>query len=408
MDAVGESRRQRGGPRAIARVLGQRNYGPYFAGNVLSASGTWFQNLAAALLVYRLTHSKLLLGVLGFAQFAPLVVLIPWTGAAADRFNRRRLIVAMNLVSAALAGTLAALAWAGAASTAAVFVVSVGLGTAFAFWQPAASALVPSLVEREDLVTAVALGSMSMNLARAVGPALGGVTVETLGIPAAFAINAASFFALVAGVLLTRPRPRAGGTPRSVSLRESLALFRADPVLLGLVAVSTAVSFSADPINTLAPAFARAFGRPDTDAGYLIGIFGAGAVTAALVVSGRRAGGRLHVAATLALEGLGLALFAAIPSLWVAAAFLFVGGIGYLASNTAATTTLQLRVADWQRGRVMAIWGAAFLGVRPLASLIDGTIADLSSVRAAGVALAALAVAAAAALAWSSRGARRE
>jgi MFS family permease len=381
------------GPREAARLIASRDFGPYFWGNALSASGGWFHNLAAAILIFRLTGSELLLGVLGFAQFIPILLLAPWAGDAADRFDRRRLVLVVQLAAAALAGLLAALAWAGLASPAVVILVSLGLGVTSAFAVPAASALLASLVPPRDIPTAVGLNSMTYNLARAAGPALAGVTVATLGIPEAFALNAVSYLALAVGVTLARPRrtERAQGT----RLRDSIALIRANPRLGAFLLIVMLVGFASDPINTLAPAFAEEFGRPDTDAGFVIGVFGAGAVTAALVLAGRVAGSRRRMASTLTLLGAGVALFSATPWLPAALAILFVAGFGYLASNTSATARLQLEVEEWQRGRIMALWGVAFLGLRPVASLIDGAIADAFGVRAAGVALALPALAAA-------------
>lgn len=149
-----------------------------------------------------------------------------------------------------------------------------------------------------------------------------------------------------------------------------------------------AVGFASDPVNTLAPAFAHAFGHRDTVAGFVIGAFGAGAVVAALVVAGRVAGSSRRLAATLALLGLGVLAFSLSPWLPLAFVFLFLAGIGYLASNTSATTRLQIGVGESERGRIMALWGVAFLGLRPLASLIDGAIAATFGVRPAGVILA--------------------
>jgi MFS family permease len=389
------------GPRAATRLIASREFGPYFFGNALSASGGWFHNLAAAILVYRLTGSELLLGVLAFSQFVPVLVLAPWAGAAADRFDRRRLIILVQSIASALGALVAALAWAGAATAPVVIAISAGLGVTAAFTVPAASALLASLVDRGDLPTAVGLNSMTYNLARATGPALGGLTVATIGIPAAFAVNAVSYLALVVGVAVSRPRRTepAQGT----RFRDSLALLRARPRLAAALAIVMLVGFASDPINTLAPAFARAFGRPDTDAGYVIGVFGAGAVTAAFVLAGRVAGSRARMTLTLTLLGTGVALFSVSPWLPVALPLLFVGGFGYLASNTAATAFLQLEVEEWQRGRIMALWGIAFLGLRPLASLVDGAIANAFGVRVAGVALAAPALVAALAIVLVSR-----
>ena len=373
-----------------------RDFGPYFFGNALSASGGWFHNLAAAILVYRLTGSELLLGVLAFAQFSPVLLLAPWAGRAADRFDRRRLVIAVQSVAACLAALVAALAWAGHATAPAVIGISAGLGICMAFSIPAASALLASLVSRDDLPTAVGLNSMTYNLARATGPALAGLVIATVSIPAAFAVNSLSYVALIVGIAVSRPRRQE--RTRGARFRDSLRLLRAEPRLAALLAVVMLVGFASDPINTLAPAFAEEFGRPDTYGGFIIGVFGAGAVTAAFTLAGRIAGSRQRLAATLTLLGAGVAGFALTPWLPLALGILFVGGFGYLASNTAATARLQLDVEEAQRGRIMAMWGVAFLGLRPVASLIDGAIANAFGVRVAGVVLALPALAAAAAI----------
>ena len=387
---------RRAGPREAARLILSRDFGPYFLGNALSASGGWFHNLAAAILVYRLTGSEFLLGVLAFSLFIPVLLLAPWAGRAADRFDRRRLVMVVQAGAAVLAGLLAVLAWAGTATAPVVIGISAGLGISSAFTVPAASALLASLVDRADLPSAVGLNSMTYNLARTTGPALAGVTVATVGIPSAFALNSVSYLALVAGVAVSRPRRQEPA--RTARFRDSLRLLRERPRLAALLGIVMLVGFASDPINTLAPAFAEAFGRPDTDAGFVIGVFGAGAVAAAFTLAGRVESSRRRMATTLGLLGTGVAGFAVSPWLPVALPVLCVGGFGYLASNTGATALLQLEVEEWQRGRIMALWGVAFLGLRPVASLVDGAIADAFGIRAAGVALAVPALAAAAAL----------
>jgi MFS family permease len=386
------------GPRAALRLIGSRNFGPYFVGNALSASGTWFQNLAAALLVYRLTHSAFLLGVLNFCQFVPVLLLAPWAGSAADRFDKRRLLLATQVCATALSGILAVLAWSHLAGSAVVILFSLALGVTSAYSAPASQALIAWLVPAHELPSAVALNSMTYNLARAVGPALAAVCVRTLGIPASFAINAASYVLLAAGLLVVRPRPQERLARAAARLRESLRLVRERPRLLVFLLIVTIVGFGSDPVNTEAPAFAIAFGRPDTWAGFIIGAFGAGAVTAAFLVAGRVAGSRRRMAGTLALLGCGIAAFSLVPSLGVGFALLFVAGFGYLSSNTSATSRLQLEVEDAHRGRIMALWSVAFLGLRPLASLADGALAGAFGVRVAGVCLAAPALAGAAAI----------
>ena len=376
------------GPSAAFVLIRQRNFGPYFVGNALSASGGWFQNLAAALLIYRLTHSAFLLGLLNFCQFIPVLVLAPWTGSAADRFDRRRLLLTAQTTAAALAATLALLAWSGLAAAWVVILFALGLGVTSATSIPPQRALLASLVEREDLPTAVALNSMTYNLARAIGPALGAASVEYLGIPASFLLNSFSYLVFVGALLAIRPRAQETAARETSRLRDALGLLRADPRLLAFLIVVAAVGFASDPVNTLAPAFAHAFHRKDTVAGFIIGAFGAGAVTAALFVAGRVAGSRRRMAITLTLLGGGVIAFALSPWLPLAFVLLFVAGFGYLASNTSATTRLQLGVSEAQRGRMMALWGVAFLGLRPLASLADGAIASAAGVRTAGVILA--------------------
>jgi MFS family permease len=363
-----------------------RNFAPYFAGNAASASGTWFQNLAASILVFRLTHSAFLLGVLNFCQFVPVLVLSPWAGAVADRFDRRRLLLATQVVAAALSGALAALAWRGDATAGVVIAFSGALGVTSAFSAPAQQALIAALVEEEDVPQAVALNSMTFNLARAVGPASAAGVIALLGIPWAFALNGLSYLLLVGGLLAVVPRDEERA--ERASLWESFRLLRDDPRLVLALAIVMTVGFASDPVNTESPAFAHAFGYPDTWAGAIVGCFGAGAVTAAFLVAGRVAGSRGRMAMTLALLGSGIALFAVTPWLPLGLVFLAVAGFGYLSSNTAATTRLALGVAPSQRGRIMALWSIAFLGLRPVASLTDGAIAGAFGVRAAGVVLA--------------------
>jgi MFS family permease len=329
-------------------------------------------------------------------QFAPILLLAPWTGSAADRFDRRRLLLVTQPTAALLSGTLALLTRFDVVTSAVVILFGLGQGVMTAFSTPAQQALFVSLVPRDDVTSAVGLNSMTFNIARAIGPAAAGATVAALGIAAAFAVNAASYVAFALALLFLRPRRQE--RPESTRLRDSLALLRQEPRLAVALAIVAAVGFTSDPINTLAPAFAHAFDQPDTFSGYIIGAFGAGAVIAAFVLAGRQAS-RARTVVTLTLFGGGIAAFSLSPFLALGLGFLFVAGFGYLASNTAATSFLQLGVAESQRGRIMALWSIAFLGLRPFASLVDGAIASSFGVRVAGVVLAIPALVAAALLA---------
>jgi MFS family permease len=386
-------------PRSAVRVLGQRNFAPYFVGNLLSNCGTWFQNIAQALLIFRLTHSSLLVGVANFAQFAGVILLAPWAGAAADRFDRRRLIIATQVAAMAVTGTLAALSARGHGSVAVVIGLALLLGATTAFSTPSMQAILPSLVSREDLHAAVSMNSVTFNLARAVGPVAGALVVSSLGIPWAFGLNCLSYAALIAALLVVHPRPAAGKPAGHARLRDSLRMLAHHRDLALLLGVVAAVSWTMDPINTLTPAFStQVFHRPDTLTGVLIGAFGVGAVLASVVPIHRAAHPFRPVGIMLALMGAGMAAFAFAPSPPFAYAALAAGGFGYLSGQTQATTLLQLSVEDRERGRIMALWSVAFLGSRPLASLVDGGLAGPLGPRWATLAMTLPAFAAAAAL----------
>jgi MFS family permease len=284
------------GPGAALRLIAHRNFGPYFVGNAASASGTWFQNLAASLYVFERTHSPFLLGVLQFANFVPVLLLAPWGGSAADRFDRRRLLLVTQVVSTALAGALALVTFAGHVSVPIVMACALGLGISSAFSAPASQALIGDLVPREELQSAVALNSMTFNLARAVGPTLAGFSVDAFGYAPSFAINAGSYLLLVLGLLVVVPQPREFAARGAARLRESLRLVREQPRLLAFLLIVTAVGFASDPVNTESPAFAHAFGLGGSHlrlwTGFIVGAFGAGAVTAAFLVAGRVARSR--------------------------------------------------------------------------------------------------------------------
>jgi len=322
--------------------------------------------------------------VLTFAQFAPILFLAPWTGSSADRFDRRRLLLVTQPLAALLSGVLALVTALDLATSALVISFGLAQGVVTAFSTPAQQALFVSLVARREVPTAVALNSMTFNIARAVGPVTAAAVIGTLGIAAAFAVNAVSYLVFVGALLLVRPRRQE--RPVSSRLRDSLHLLRREPRLLVALGIVMTVGFASDPINTLAPAFADAFGKPDTFAGVIIGVFGAGAVTAAFVLAGLAPDRNRMIATLLLLVG-GVCAFSVLPWLALALPFLFVAGFGYLASNAGATSFLQLGVHETERGRIMALWSIAFLGLRPFASLLDGAIASAFGVRAAGIVL---------------------
>ena len=371
---------RRYGARSAWRVATARNFGPYFVGNAVSASGTWFHNLAASVLVYQLTHSPVLLGVLNFCQFLPVLLLAPWAGRVADAYDRRTVLLVTQPAAAVISAALAVTAWTGNASVAAILAFSAGLGCLTAFSNTAQMAMVGSLVHRSDLPQAVALNSITFNVARAIGPVSAAAVVAVFGTATAFAVNALSFVVFAVGLLLVSTGHQARS--RRAPLRESLAVLREQPRLIGLLGVIVTVSFVADPVNTEGPALAHAFGLSPVWAGAIVGVFGAGAVAAGVLVGGRDATAG-QIAFMLVVMGLGILGLAAAPWFGLALALAGVAGFGYLSSNAAATAHLQLGVDEALRGRIMALWSVAFLGVRPFASMIDGALAGAIGVRGA-------------------------
>ena len=374
------------GPSSAWRVFRMRNFGPYFVGNALSASGTWFQNLAASIFVYQETHSPLLLGVLNACQFGPVLLLAPWTGRVADAFDRRVLLICTQTTAAVISLTLALLVGLGEATTWLVIGFAGVLGVITALSNPAQMALVGSLVPRDTLAQAVALNSMTFNLARAIGPALAAVVIATAGIAPAFAVNSFSYLALVAALLVISPTPVR--RVRRSSFRDSIGILRAKPRLAGYLAIVMVVGMTSDPVNTEAPAIVHAFGYAPVWAGAVVGCFGLGAVIAAVATSDRIGRSDRQLARSLVVFGTGILLMAISPWLPLALAFVVGAGFGYLSANAGATTQLQLGVVEEQRGRIMALWSVAFLGTRPFASLIDGVLAERVGVRVAAAVLA--------------------
>jgi MFS family permease len=370
------------------RVLRDRNLWPYLAGTLASGCGTWFQAVAQALLVYRLTHSTFLVGVVSFAQFFGTLVLAPWAGGAADRYDRKRLMIVSQVGSIVVTGVLAIIAAAGAASTPVVIGLAGVLGVINAFTTPAMLSLVPLLVPDHEIRGAIALNAATYNLARAIGPVLGAVVVDQLGIPAAFGLNALSYLGLIVGLLAVHPRPQPPRPAVRPKLRESLDIVRGDARLVLLLVAVMVVAIVSDPVTTLTPGFVtEVFHHHDTWVGVLIGAYGTGAVLAALR-AGRLREPERTLAMGLTVMGLGTLAFALAPGLGIGSLGMLVAGYGYLTSSTTTTAALQLGVEDSQRGRVMAIWSVAFVGVRPFGSLACGGIASAFGLRTAGVVFA--------------------
>lgn len=357
------------------------SFGVFFAGQLISNCGTWLQNVAQGILVHDLTGGSFMVGVTNAAMFLPVPLLALSFGALADRVDRKRMLLASQLVAAAAVGELALLAGSGHATVAAVIVVALLVGIQDAVAMPTSFALVPALVKHEQVGRATSSIAITFNLARVLGPMAASVLIASVGFGLAFGLNSVSFLLFAVALLAIRPRQMSpqGGTVAE-TLRYAWRDRRIRLMLLG-VAVG-AVAF--DPIITLSPVFAsHVFALPVADAGYLVAAYGAGALASVIwsvrVFRGPASDRFRMLAPAMLVFAAGLVVFASTSSFWVGMAGLAVAGAGSLFALTTFTAGIQESVPESMRGRVMGLWTVAFLGLRPFAALLGGSIADLAS-----------------------------
>jgi MFS family permease len=371
--------------RSLA-LLGDRTFGPYFAGKVLSTIGVWIHNIAAAILVWELTRSTLLVGAVSVGQFLPQFFLAPWSGARADRGDRRKQLIFGRMVtvvgSGGLALWIAIVGVEGTSGAVAVIGAATVVGIGFALGAPAMNALIPALVRPSELPSAIALGGLPMTIARSAGPALGAVLVATAGPAITFTVAALLniTFTVIIAVIHIRDvqRPRSSDT----SVRAGWRYLRADASMSALMLGVITIGLGADPVITLTPAIADRLGEPSSFVGPLASAFGIGAAIGFLVLSRMQVWfglPRLGVTGLLGL-GIGMAALAVAPTPVTAILALGVGGLGMAFALTSLTTMIQQQVPEDLRGRVMALWGVAFLGSRPIAAGATGALTDATSV----------------------------
>jgi MFS family permease len=378
VEALSERERPR-----LTRALASRNYRLFFSGQSVSLVGTWITRVATSWLVYRLTGSVLLLGVVGFCGQIPTLVLAPFTGVLVDRWNRHRILVVTQALSLAQSAALAALTLSGVITVPHVLILQIAQGVINAFDTPARQAFVSEMVEdRADLPNAIALNSSMVNASRIIGPSIGGLVIAAVGEGWCFALDSLSYVAVIASLLAMRlvPRPRAR---RDTRMRDELAagfhyVTRFIPVRSALVLLSL-VSIAGMPYTVLMPAISAnvLHGGPHT-LGFLMTASGAGALGGALYLASRRSvlglGRAMAVASTT--FGVGLAAFSFSRSLWLSLLLLPIVGAGMMITMAATNTIIQTIVSEELRGRVMAFYTMAFLGTAPIGSLLAGLAAD--------------------------------
>jgi MFS family permease len=368
----------------MVRALAYRNYRLFFGGQVLSLIGTWITTTATNWLVYRLTGSAVLLGVVGFSGQIPAFVLGPFAGIVIDRWNRHRLLVITQTISMLQSFAMAALTLSGHITIEAVVGLSVIQGIVNAFDMPARQTFVPSLIEkREDLANAIALNSSMVNAARLIGPSIAGVIIAASSEAWCFAIDGVSYLAVIVALRRMRlPRAAPARTDRPGAIqqfKEGFSYAFGFQPIRSIMLLLALVSLVGVPYSVLMPVFAATIfkGGPYT-LGFLMTSSGAGALAGALWLAARRSIvglGRVIPAAS-ALFGLGLIAFSFSRVIWIAVPCLFLAGFGFMVQMASSNTVIQTIVDDEKRGRVMGFYMMAFLGTAPFGSLIAGFLSS--------------------------------
>ena len=363
------------------RALRHRNFQLFFSGQLISLVGTWMQNVAQAWLVYRLTGSAWLLGVVGFSNQIPVLLFAPIGGTTADRSDRRRLVIATQVASMTLAAILAWLTLSHRVHVGHILVLAALLGVVNAFDIPGRQSFLIDMVGREDLMNAIALNSSMFNGARMVGPAVAGILIARIGEGWCFAANAISYVAVIAGLLLMKVQcPLRSNTSSPLAdivegfrWANSVKVIRALLLLIGLI------SLVGMPYTVLMPVFAdKILHGGARGLGILMGATGVGALFGALTLASRegvKGLGRL-AAWSCAGFGIGLLLFSFSRWFWLSTVLLLPIGYSVMLQMASTNTLIQTMVPDQLRGRVMALYSMMFMGMAPFGALLGGALAQ--------------------------------
>lgn len=363
-----------------------RNYRLYSTSQIISFSGTWMQNIAQAWLVLELTGSGTALGTVTAMQFLPTMLLAPYGGMIADRMDKRRLIMATQASAGLLALVLGIVTLTGAVELWMVYVIAAGFGVVTAIDNPSRQTFVMEMVGPEDVTNAVTLNSVIVNVARAIGPAIGGVLIATLGIGQCFVINAVSYLAVIIALYFVRvdelhPAARTRRAPRQ--LREGFIYAWTNPTLRTTLLMLVVIGTFTFEFNVTLPLLAdHTFGAGASGLAILVSMMGVGAVIGGLVVAATGAPTPRRLNLTAAMFGTTSILLALSPTILVAYAVVPLVGASSIAMIAISNATLQLNSAAHLRGRVMALFSVALIGSTPIGGPIIGAIGEYVSPRA--------------------------
>ena len=367
----------------VFRALRNRNYRLFFSGQTVSLVGTWITRVATSWLVYRLTGSVLLLGVVGFFGQIPTLILAPFSGVLVDRWNRHRILVVTQVLSMLQSFALAGLSLAGIITVTDVLLLQAAQGIINAFDTPARQSFVVEMVnDRADLPNAIALNSSMVNLSRVIGPSIGGVVIAAVGEAWCFFIDGVSYIAVIASLVAMRVavRPRESSPKRiSEELVDGFRYVSGFPPVRSALLLLALVSTMGMPYTVLMPAVAiKVLHGGSNTLGFLMTASGCGALAGAFYLASRRTVlglGRVIAIAACAF-GTGLVLFSLSRNTLLSLLVLPVAGAGMMVTMASTNTVLQTIVEERLRGRVMAFYAMAFLGTAPIGSLIAGVVAD--------------------------------
>ncbi len=367
---------------SLLRALRHPNFRLYFAGQGISLIGTWMTRLTTAWLVWRLTHSADMLGLLGFAGQVPTFLLTPFAGVWVDRLNRHRLLLATQVLAMLQSFALAALALSGIVQVWQILALQTLQGVINALEMPSRQSLLIDLVaDRADLSNAIALNSSMVNAARLIGPSVAGLVIAWVGEGWCFLADGVSYIAVIGSLLAMQVVARSPAGARRKVLHDLLEGLRyvagSAPIgalllllaLVGLVGMPYAVLLPVIAVRTLQ-------GGPHT-LGFLTGAMGVGALIGALYLASRRTVlglGRL-IPLAAATFGVGLVALGLSRSVSLSLGVMVLIGIGFMIHLAASNTVIQTLVRDEMRGRVMALYGVAFMGMTPFGSLLAGAVA---------------------------------
>lgn len=366
----------------ILRAFGSRNYRLFFGGQGLSLVGTWMQQIAMSWLVYRMSGSVLILGLIGFVGQAPAILFTPIAGVFADRLDRYRLLIVLQLLSMLQAAVLAYLTLAGLVTVLHLFILSLILGILSSFEIPTRQSFVVDMLDRkEDLGNAIALNSFMFNGARLSGPSVAGLVISLIGEGICFLINAVSFLAVIVALLCMRIPRRTDSSPAIdmlPELKEGFTYaFSFTPIRYMLLLVAL-ISLTGMPYLVLMPVFAKDVlgGGPQT-LGFLMGASGLGALLGALYLASLESivGTNKRVTAASCLFGVSLIVFSFSRSALLSLSLMFAIGHGMIVVLATANTAIQTLAEEDKRGRVVALYVLALAGTMPLGSLLAGVMA---------------------------------